>query len=85
MNGSNGMANWSMQGMLTLEQHNHQKALQGRSQRKPAGVLCQCGTEMVYHEPHPAYGISYGDPNCMCPGESPNVACPACGKTGRKR
>lgn len=71
--------------MMTLEQWNHQVELQQRAERKKAGVLCGCGTEMVCFTPHPAYNISHGNPNCLCHGEIPNVLCPACGVTGRKR
>ncbi len=78
---------WRSQGVWqipTLEQHNFQLEMQARMNRQPAGVLCPCGTEMVYSEQRDSYNISHGNPNCLCPGRSPNVACPACGKTGFK-
>ena len=74
----------SMQGLPTLEQHNRQVSLALMANRKPAGVLCVCGTEMVFGTVNPHYNVSSGNPNCMCPGQSPNVICPACSKTGRK-
>ncbi len=68
----------------TLEQHNYQVEMNRRMRREPAGVLCKCGTEMVYETAHAWYNISHGNPNHLSPGRSVNVQCPSCGKTGWK-
>jgi hypothetical protein len=81
-----GMASWgvSMQGLPTLEQYNNQVRMQQNAERPKAGVLCQCGTEMVYANIHPNYNISHGNTNHMSGGMGANVQCPSCGKTGFK-
>jgi hypothetical protein len=74
----------SIQGLPSLDQYNLQVRMSKQMQREPAGVLCPCGAEMVYSEVHPAYNVSFGNPNCLSPMQHQNVACPVCHKTGFK-